>query len=450
MTAARDISGAHAAQGFTDELKPGTELLRGQYVIERFLNSGGFGLTYLARDSLDRTVVIKECFPGTLCGRSNLVVRARSRTQQDEFRSVVRMFVQEARRLARLRHPSIVGVHQVFEDNETAYMALDYVEGQDLLDIVEGEPDRLGPAELVDILKKLLDAISYVHDEAILHRDIAPDNILLDRSGNPVLIDFGAARERATRASRALSALQVVKDGYSPQEFYVAGSKQGPAGDLYALGATFYHLISGAPPPNSQARLAAVASQEADPCVPLAGRFRDYEPEFLAAVDRALAVFPKDRPQSAREWLQAIDARRRREAAKARARLDRTIEVSISRMVAETNRAVEEARQREALRARESQVAVSEPAPRPRVDLRLDDEEDDGLILSDSDGASLRIAPWECPLPPELRPLGAAGPGDTAPDQAGGKRQWGGGLFRRLSRIVPFRRRDRHSQTGEA
>jgi len=292
---------------FVDELKPGTKLMHGQYTIESFLNAGGFGITYMARDSLDRKVVIKECFPGAFCRRSRYVVQARSRAHQNELKSIVRLFVQEARSLAKLDHPNIVGVHQVFEDNETAYMALDFVTGRDLLDTIDDPNHGLSPSQIKSILKEILGAVGFIHEQGILHRDISPDNILINKELHPVLIDFGAAREEATKQSRVLSALRVVKDGYSPQEFYIAGSDQSPSSDLYALAASFYHLINNDVPPNSQARLAAIASGEADPYVPLAGRFSDYEPEFLAAMDKALAVLPKDRVQSAREWLEMMD-----------------------------------------------------------------------------------------------------------------------------------------------
>jgi hypothetical protein len=295
------------AELYVDDLKSGTELLRGQYVINGFLNSGGFGITYLARDSLDRTVVIKECFPGAFCRRSDTFVRPRSRGQHAEFRAVVRLFMQEARNLAKLSHPNIVGVHQVFEDNDTAYMAIDYIDGRDLLEIIEDERADLTPDEIVALLKKLLDAVGFVHKRGMLHRDISPDNILIDMKGNPVLIDFGAAREQAAKTSRMLSALRVVKDGYSPQEFYVVGSNQGPSSDLYALAATFYHLIAGEAPPDSQRRLAAVAEEAGDPYQRLAGRFPGYPPGFLEALDKAASVLPRDRIGSAGEWLAMIE-----------------------------------------------------------------------------------------------------------------------------------------------
>ncbi|MEM1064294.1 MAG: serine/threonine-protein kinase [Pseudomonadota bacterium] len=340
MTAEAHHTGDEGDGTFGDELPNGTVLLRGQYTIERFLNSGGFGMTYLARDSLDRTVVIKECFPSSMCMRQNKTVRVRSRAHADEFEAIVRLFGQEARALAKLQHPHIVGVHQVFEDNHTAYMALDFVEGRDMLDVIEQEPYRLGPIEIKEILLKMLSAVAYIHDRGILHRDISPDNILLDDYNNPVLIDFGAAREEAIRVSRVLSAQHTVKDGYSPQEFYVHGSKQTLSADLYALAATFYHLISGNAPPVSQARLSAVAEDRPDSYQPLLGYNRDYDRFFLGAIDKCLEIFPKDRLQSAHEWLEEIDEARRRQAARAKAKKDQQMEDAILALVEETNKEV--------------------------------------------------------------------------------------------------------------
>ena len=307
MAKPQALDNADDKDSFVDELKPGTKLLHGQYTIESFLNAGGFGITYLARDSLERKIVIKECFPGAFCRRSRYIVQARSRAHQNELKSIVRLFVQEARSLAKLDHPNIVGVHQVFEDNDTAYMALDFIEGHDLLKMIEDGKQSLTPAQIRTVLRELLGAVGFIHDQGMLHRDISPDNILINKSLRPVLIDFGAAREQATKQSRVLSALRVVKDGYSPQEFYIAGSEQGPSSDLYALAASFYHLISRDVPANSQARLAAIASGEPDPYVKLVGRAKGYDDDFLAAIDNALAVLPKDRLQSAKAWLDRMD-----------------------------------------------------------------------------------------------------------------------------------------------
>lgn len=308
MTAAALKIDESDAGSSADELAPGTRLLFGQFTIQSFVNSGGFGIVYLARDSLDRQVVIKECFPTAYCRRNGVMVGARSRAQVDDFRAAVRHFVQEAMTLSELDHPNIVRVHQVFEENDTAYIAMDYVEGHDLLQTVEGSAPPLRPKEVMAHLLTMLDAIGHVHGKGLLHRDISPDNMLLDRAkGQPVLIDFGASRKEVTRKSRAVSGLRVVKDGYSPQEFYVHGSKQAPCSDLYALGASFYHLISGETPRTSQERLSAIAGREGDPLRPLSGRFRAYPPAFLKAIDKAMAVFPRDRLQSVDEWRAMLD-----------------------------------------------------------------------------------------------------------------------------------------------
>jgi serine/threonine protein kinase len=291
---------------FADDLKPGAQLLGGQYTILGFLNSGGFGITYLAKDSLDRTVVIKECFPNTLCRRSTSIVRARSRKHTGELRNFVQTFIDEARSLSKLVHPNIVGVHQVFEDNDTAYMAIDFINGKDLHDILDSTDQAFTPPQIVTLLKKMLGAVEFIHQAGILHRDISPDNILIDQNGNPVLIDFGAASEQVVRATRVLTGRRVVKDGYSPQEFYLTGAEQSPSSDLYALGATIYHVITGKTPPESQRRLAMVAEGTGDPYVPLAGRFKGYPPGFLESIDKATRVLPKDRIASASDWLEMI------------------------------------------------------------------------------------------------------------------------------------------------
>jgi len=292
---------------FVDELQPGHELMHGQYKIVSFLNAGGFGITYRAEDSLGRPVVIKECFPGSFCRRTETSVRARSRAYQRELENVVDLFVQEAKSLSRLDHPNIVGVHHVFEENSTAYMALDFVEGQDLLQIIEDPTKNLSPKDIEDIHGKVLKAIGFIHDSGMLHRDISPDNILINGDMEPILIDFGAAREEeSTQKSRILSAMRVVKDGYSPQEFYISGSMQGNYSDLYALGATFYHLITGELPENSQARLSAIAASENDPYKAVSGQVKGYSAPFLSGIDRALNVLPKDRFASADEWLAVL------------------------------------------------------------------------------------------------------------------------------------------------
>lgn len=298
----------HAVDSAPDEpqiqgLEPGAKLLRGQYEILRFLSNGGFGITYLARDSLDRDVVIKECYPGALCRRAGGLVEPADPAHKDDLRAIIDLFIQEARNHARLVHPNIVDVHQVFEDNNTAYIAMDLIRGCDLLDYIDDAENESGPEFIVQVTEKMLSAVSFIHQSGMLHRDISPDNILIDENGEPVLIDFGAAREQAANKSAALLTLRVIKDGYSPHEFYVRGADQGPSSDLYVLAATLYHAISGERPIDGQTRLNAFNNSQPDPYEPLAGRYEGYPDGFLEAIDKAMEVHATDRLQTALDWL---------------------------------------------------------------------------------------------------------------------------------------------------
>lgn len=290
----------------SDELLPGTSLFHGQYRILRYINSGGFGITYLAKDSLDREVVIKECFSSTFCRRTQTRVRARSLSTRDHMQRIVKSFLNEARSLAGLKHPNIVGVHQVFEDNDTAYMAMDHIRGHDLLEIVDEKKATLAPDQIVTIAGKLVSAIGYIHGRGLLHCDISPDNIFVTPDGEPILIDFGAARRSAAGEAQKYSGLSVVKDGYSPHELYAAGGNSGPWSDIYSLAASLYHAITGSAPENCQSRLSAKAEKRPDPCRPLAGRVAGYPAGFLESIDRAMAVIPAARFQQAEEWQRVL------------------------------------------------------------------------------------------------------------------------------------------------
>lgn len=290
---------------FSDPLPGGTTLLQGQYCLKTFLNDGGFGITYLARDSLDRPMVIKECFPRAICRRSDKDVGTRAISHREEFRSIVKAFEEEARNLSKFEHPNIIKVHQVFDENQTAYMAMDYVDGHEL--IVAIEQDKLTADLIISIALKLLDALAEIHANGMLHRDISPDNILLDQDYNPVLIDFGAAKQEASQHGPKMTSIRVTKDGYSPQEFYVSGAQQFPSSDLYAFAATLYHAITGSAPPESQARLLALAQERPDPYAALSGQFNDYPAGLLKAIDLALSIAPKDRLNAAQDWLDLIE-----------------------------------------------------------------------------------------------------------------------------------------------
>jgi serine/threonine protein kinase len=301
-----DTSETLTRSDYSDELLPGTTLFHGQYRITRFINSGGFGITYLAKDSLDRDVVIKECFSSTFCRRTETRVRARSLGTRDHLSKIVKSFLNEARSLASLKHPNIVGVHQVFEENDTAYMALDYIRGHDLLEMIDEKKGDLSPDRIVEITTKLVAAVGYIHANNLLHCDLSPDNIFIDHDGQPILIDFGAARRSAAGEAQKYSGLSVVKDGYSPHELYAAGGNSGPWSDIYSLAASLYHAITGVAPENCQTRLGALAEKRPDPCKPLAGSVPGYPRGFLESIDRAMAVVPAARFQSAADWQKCL------------------------------------------------------------------------------------------------------------------------------------------------
>ena len=280
-------------------LPVGTVLERG-FVIRSVLGRGGFGVTYMAEHTgIGRRVALKEHFPEQFAIRQGLSVRPTSAGSQ-MFKWGLDRFLDEARRLGQFKHPSIVDVTDVFEANGTAYMALAYEDGETLGKWLErlGRPPT--QAELDRIVAPILDALEHVHGHDILHRDIAPDNIMLRRDGTPALIDFGAARQAMAERSQTLTG--IVKHGYSPPEQYTRSSaRHGPWSDIYALGATLYRAITGASPQEAPDR------QIDDALAPLdALAAKGYRPAFLAALAQALALKPAERPQSVAAWRAAL------------------------------------------------------------------------------------------------------------------------------------------------
>jgi len=279
-------------------LNAGTELV-GDYRIGRVLGAGGFGITYLADEiALDRRVTIKEYFPSDYAIRGNGSADAVPRSQDcsGDYRWGLDRFIEEAQTLARFDHPNIVRVYRYFRANNTAYMVLNFEEGQSLKSWLKGLGRAPRQKELDRIVAPLLDALELVHKADYLHRDIAPDNIIIRKDGVPVLIDFGAARGEIAAHSKTISAL--VKPGYSPYEQYAErSSQQGPWTDIYALGATLYHAITGKRPPDAPSRMVK------DEIVPAReAALSSYRAGFLAAIDKALALNIDSRPQSIAAW----------------------------------------------------------------------------------------------------------------------------------------------------
>ena len=278
-------------------LPGGTELV-GDYRIERVIGAGGFGITYLADEiALARLVTIKEYFPSDFAARDgNVDAAPRSQDCAGDYRWGLDRFIEEAQTLAKFDHTNIVRVYRYFRANNTGYMVLHFEEGESLKSWLKSLGRAPRQKELDAILAPLLDALELIHKSDFLHRDIAPDNVIIRKAGDPVLIDFGSARGEIASHSKTVSAL--VKPGYSPYEQYAETSKrQGPWTDIYALSATLYHAVTGKRPPDAPSRMVK------DEIVPAReAAISSYRAGFLKAIDRALELKIEARPQSIAAW----------------------------------------------------------------------------------------------------------------------------------------------------
>jgi serine/threonine protein kinase len=277
------------------------------YEIASVLGVGGFGITYKGYDhSLHCDVAIKEYLPSGLALRTadGATVIPKSSDDKKYYEYGLKRFLEEARILAKFKERSIVRVSRFLESNGTAYLVMDYEDGESLAEHLQ-KCGVLNEVEILDIMLPILEGLSAVHAQDFLHRDIKPGNIYLRKNGPPVLLDFGAARQALGEQTRALTGM--VTPGYAPFEQYNSRTKQGPWTDLYSIGATMYHCITGKAPAESPDRIAALQEQETDPVQPAvtAGQ-RRYSAEFLAVVDAMLAPLPKDRPQHIEQVLERL------------------------------------------------------------------------------------------------------------------------------------------------
>ena len=273
------------------------------FEFRRVLGHGGFGMTYLGWNvALDIPVAIKEYLPSGLATREqDLSVVPQTPRATSDFQWGLERFLDEARILARLQHPNIVRVHHFFEAHSTAYIAMDYVEGEDLSAHLTRK-GTLSEDELKNILYPLLSALEVVHQADFLHRDIKPGNIILRaEDGSPVLLDFGAARQAMGAKSRSVTS--IVTPGYAPIEQYSSRGHQGAWTDIYALGGVCYRALTGETPDDATDRM------RDDPLIPVSQRCAGrVSGAFLSAIDAALAVHEGDRPQSVEAWQAAIAA----------------------------------------------------------------------------------------------------------------------------------------------
>ena len=274
-----------------------------QYRIDKVIGQGGFGITYLAYDTdLKRNVAIKECYPRDFVERDGTTVVATSSDNSTNFDWALGKFLDEATTLACFNHAGIVKVLQILkEENNSAYMVLEYVEGESFDQWLKAKQSAPSEDELKKIVTPLIEALRVVHENGIAHRDIAPDNIYVRSSGEAVLLDFGTAKQTVGHHTRTMNL--IVKDGYSAPEQYYADGRQGPWTDIYAFAATLYRAISGKRPVDAMARQDALSNDEPDPLVDLSEIAADtYSRGFVEAVMLGLTLQAKRRPQSLGEW----------------------------------------------------------------------------------------------------------------------------------------------------
>lgn len=235
-------------------LMPGSTLSK-RYVIGRVLGFGGFGITYIGYDLvLQNKVAIKEYMPGEFSTRmpQQQMVTVYSGDREEQYKEGLKKIIDEARRLAQFQNePNIVHIYDCFEANNTAYIVMEYLDGESLKELLTRE-GRMPVEQALDIVLKVMTALKKVHQIGIIHRDIAPDNIYILKDKEVKVLDFGAARYATTKHSKSLSV--IIKPGYAPEEQYRSRGDQGPWTDVYALSATFYKMITGVTPEDAMER----------------------------------------------------------------------------------------------------------------------------------------------------------------------------------------------------
>jgi len=269
------------------------------YSVGKVLGQGGFGITYLGSDAgLKRPVAIKEFFPQLQgCSRSGTTVQPGGMITQAEYIEEKNKFLAEGQRLAQFQHPHIVKVFSLFEENNTAYMVMEFLKGKTLLRIIE-ERGPLEETEAVEYITQIAEALDVIHRSKLLHRDIKPENIVITDEKRAVLLDFGTAREFAAGKTRRMTTTLTV--GYAPLEQYGQHARFGVPSDIYSLAATLYHLLTGKIPIQATDRASGVelpGPRRLNPKV---------SSHISSAVLSAMEVRVDSRPQSVGEFLIAL------------------------------------------------------------------------------------------------------------------------------------------------
>lgn len=278
-------------------LAPGTTVGDGRYVVEDVLGWGGFGITYAAVDTrLQRPVAIKELFPdGARREGRDVVVTA---TAEASFARARERFLREATTLARFGHPGIVRIWGALEENGTAYLVLEQLQGRTLAEELHARRGPFTQAEALDVAAQVADALDVVHQAGVLHRDVSPANLVRSEDGRVVLIDFGLARPFALDRTTAMT--RIVTPGYASPEQYEGLARFGPRSDVYALGATLYRLVTTRIPPGANVR------SRHDTLVPAWRLNPSVSRPVSDALAAALALDPDLRPASVAALLERL------------------------------------------------------------------------------------------------------------------------------------------------
>ena len=284
------------------QLTNGTELKRGDYRIIEVLGQGGFGITYLALQvKLNRKVAIKEFFMKDLCNRDDdgSHVSVGSAGSKDLVERFKQKFLKEAGLIASFDNTNIIRIYDVFEENGTAYYVMEYLEGKSLKALVD-ESGALPEDVAVKYIRQVAEALKEVHENNLLHLDVKPANIMLDKKGNAVLIDFGISKHYDEAGHQTSSAGVGISEGYAPIEQYEAGALKTftPVTDIYALGATLFFLLTGARPPK-----ASEVMNVGLPALP-----GNVSPAVRNAVETAMQPATAKRPQSIGEFLGLVES----------------------------------------------------------------------------------------------------------------------------------------------
>ena len=280
------------------------------YRIVRVLGAGGFGITYEGESPVTgRRVAIKEFFPRGIASRKGATEIIYAERDTELVSWALKRFESSTTEQCRLKHPNIVEVFHYLAENDTGYMFMDYVEGTTVEQWLRDRPNLPSEDELRPLIEPVIDALDYLHSMNFIHRDIAPDNIMITADGRPVIIDFGAIKlieNRTLLQAKTVHSFMVGKQHYSPPEQTREGEVLDARVDIYSLGAVLYRAFTGTPPADTEERARRIAFGEGDPLAPLAQAAPHVRPDLAKAIERALSFRASERQGSIEEFRASV------------------------------------------------------------------------------------------------------------------------------------------------